>query len=130
MESSTPSLNQTGEGYQALLDDLNTPMAISELHRIAKKMHSAQGIEQQTLQSELLGLAGLMGLLQQDPESWFTHARGSDDITKEEVEEMIAKRQQSKIDKDYAGADEIRQALLDRGVVLEDSREGTTWRRS
>jgi len=130
MESSTPSLNQTGEGYQALLDDLNTPMAISELHRIAKKMHSAQGIEQQTLRSELLGLAGLMGLLQQDPESWFTHARGSDDITKEEVEDMIAKRQQSKIDKDYAGADEIRQALLDRGVVLEDSREGTTWRRS
>ena len=43
---------------------------------------------------------------------------------------MIAKRQQSKIDKDYAGADEIRQALLGRGVVLEDSREGTTWRRN
>ena len=83
MESNTPSLNQTGEGYQALLDDLNTPMAISELHRIAQKMHSAEGIEHQIFWSELLGLAGLLGLVQQDTERWFTTARGCDDKPKE-----------------------------------------------
>ena len=38
-------------------------------------------------------------------------------------------RQQAKLDKNYARADEIRQHLLQRGVVLEDSRDGTKWRR-
>ena len=46
-----------------------------------------------------------------------------------EIEALIAERQQAKADRDYAGADQVRQDLLDQGVVLEDSREGTTWRR-
>jgi cysteinyl-tRNA synthetase len=74
-------------------------------------------------------LAGLMCLLDQDPEHWFTLARGGDDISAENIELLIAKRKQAKLDKDYAGADQVRQDLLDLGVVLEDSREGTVWRR-
>ena len=125
-----PMLNKSSVGYKALLDDLNTPMAVSELHRLAKQMHSATGDEQQLLGSELLGLAGLMGLLQQDPEEWFTLARGTQDISKQDIELLIAKRQKAKEDKDYSGADQIRQSLLEQGVVLEDSRAGTQWRRS
>jgi cysteinyl-tRNA synthetase len=77
-----------------------------------------------------LGLAELMGLLQQDPEDWFTLARQADDISSEDIEALIAQRTEAKLDKDYAGADAIRQELLDKGVTLEDSREGTKWRRS
>ena len=79
-----------------------------------------------------MGLANLMGLLQQDPEQWFKQARGGDAgaITEAEVEAAIAKRQQAKTDKDYAGADQVREDLLAQGIVLEDSREGTIWRRS
>ena len=133
-EPATAIINQDGAGYKALLDDLNTPMAISELYRLAKEMHAANGAGNVDLESklkaELMGLAGLMGLLQQDSEQWFTLARGGDAISAEDIEELIEKRKQAKTDKDYAGADQVRKDLLDLGVVLEDSREGTTWRRS
>jgi cysteinyl-tRNA synthetase len=76
-----------------------------------------------------MGLAGLMGLLYQDPENWFTLARGDGDISAEDIESLIAKRKQAKENKDYAGADQVRQDLLGLGVALEDNREGTIWRR-
>ena len=129
-ETSDATLNTQGVGYRALLDDLNSPLAISELYRLAKKMHAASGEAKARVKAELMGLAKLMGLLQQDPEQWFTRARGGNDIGAEAIEALIEKRKQAKSDKDYAGADRVRRDLLDMGVVLEDSREGTTWRRS
>ena len=129
-ETSDATLNTQGVGYRALLDDLNSPVAISELYRLAKEMHAASGEAKARVKAELMGLAKLMGLLQQDPEQWFTRARGGNDIGAEAIEALIEKRKQAKSDKDYAGADRVRRDLLDMGVVLEDSREGTTWRRS
>tara|TARA_B110000902_G_scaffold1349_1_gene1471 strand:- start:433 stop:1809 length:1377 start_codon:yes stop_codon:yes gene_type:complete len=115
--------------YAALLDDLNTPVAISELHKLAREMNGADGDSVSEAKGRLLAVAGLMGLLQQDPEQWFTHSRGGTDISAEEIEVLIAKRNQAKADKDYAGADGVREELKAMGVVLEDSREGTKWRR-
>ena len=129
LPETTSILNKFSAGYAALCDDLNTPLAISELHRLAKKMHSAEGEVQVKLKAELLGLGLAMGLLQQDPEAWFTVARSSDAITEAEIKVLIEERRKAKIDKDYLGADAIRQSLLSSGVVLEDSREGTKWRR-
>ena len=127
-----PTLDKNSPGYAALLDDLNTPVAISELYRLAKEMHGANGEAKAQLYSQLMGLAGLMGLLQQNPEQWFKQVRGGDaeSISEAEIEAAIARRQQAKADKDYAGADQVREDLLAQGIVLEDSREGTTWRRS
>tara|TARA_B110000977_G_scaffold37875_1_gene50953 strand:- start:4620 stop:5972 length:1353 start_codon:yes stop_codon:yes gene_type:complete len=115
--------------YAALLDDLNTPVAISELHKLAREMNAADGDALAEAKGRLLAVADLMGLLQQDPEQWFTHSRGGSDISAEEIEVLIAKRNQAKADKDYAGADGVREELKAMGVVLEDSREGTKWRR-
>ena len=123
-------LNSSGDGFKALLDDLNTPVAISELYRLAKAVNQAKGEEQIALMQELKGLADILGLLQQDPEQWFTLARGDDQLSAEQIEQQIQARQQAKQDKDFAKADQIRQQLLDSGVILEDSREGTQWRRS
>jgi cysteinyl-tRNA synthetase len=123
-------LNSSGDGFKALLDDLNTPVAISELYRLAKAVNQAKGEEQIALMQELKGLSDILGLLQQDPEQWFTLARGDDQLSAEQIEQQILARQQAKQDKDFAKADQIRQQLLDSGVVLEDSREGTQWRRS
>ncbi len=123
-------LNPSGDGYKALLDDINTPVAISELYRLAKAVNQASGDNQAALMSELKGLADILGLLQQDPEQWFTQARADDQLSAEQIEQLIAARQQAKQDRDFAKADEIRQQLLDGGVILEDSREGTKWRRS
>jgi cysteinyl-tRNA synthetase len=123
-------LNRSGDAFKALLDDINTPVAISELYRLAKAVNQASGDQQTALMQELKGVADILGLLQQDPEQWFTQARSDDQLSAEQVEQLIEARQQAKQDKDYAKADQVRQQLLDGGVILEDSREGTQWRRA
>lgn len=115
--------------YKALLDDLNTPIAIAELHQLAKALNKADAADKAVLKGQLLRCAELMGLLQAEPESWFKDSAGEAGISADEVEALIAERQQSKLDKNYARADEIREQLKAQGVVLEDSREGTQWRR-
>ena len=113
----------------ALYDDLNTPIAISELHHIAKELNKAAPADKAVLKAQLLVAGAMLGILQQDPESWFKQSRGGDEISEAEIEALIAERQQSKKDKNFARADEIREELKVKGVVLEDSREGTKWRR-
>lgn len=116
--------------YAALNDDLNTPVAIAELHALAKELNKAEPEQKPLLKGRLLTGAALLGILQQSPEEWL-HGGASDElISAEEVETLIAQRQQAKLDKAYGRADEIRQSLVDSGVVLEDSREGTKWRRA
>ncbi len=70
-----------------------------------------------------------MGILQQEPTQWLQSADAAGAISAVDVEALIEERQQAKLDKDYARADEIRQMLTAQGVVLEDSREGTRWKR-
>lgn len=115
--------------YAALLDDLNTPMAISELHQMAKALNKADDAEKVRLKSLILKAGELLGLLQQDPEQWFTSSASDEGISAADIEAAIEARVKAKLDKDYGRADEIRQELLSQGVVLEDSREGTKWRR-
>jgi cysteinyl-tRNA synthetase len=116
--------------YQALDDDLNTPVAIAELHALAHQLHKASAAERPALKARMLAAGDLLGILQQDPEAWLQGGVGSDAISADAIEAMIEERQQAKLAKDYARADEIRQELLAQGVVLEDSREGTKWRRA
>ena len=125
-----PELNRESPFFQALLDDLNTPIAIRELHALAKSMHLASGAEQQQLRSELIAGASLLGLLQQDPEQWFQQSADGDALSGEQIEALIEERTAAKLAKDYQRADDIRQQLADGGVILEDGREGTTWKRA
>jgi cysteinyl-tRNA synthetase len=115
--------------YAAMLDDLNSPIAISEMHALAKAMNKADGDEQVMLKSELLKAGELLGLLQADPDLWFQQG-GNDELDGAAIESLIAERAQAKLDKDYARSDEIRAELLANGVILEDSREGTSWKRA
>ncbi len=117
--------------YSAMLDDLNTPIAISELHQMAKALNKAEAAEKARLKGLILQAGALLGILQQSPETWFTSTAGSaeEGISAAEIEALIAERAQAKLDKNYARADEVRQELKAQGVVLEDSREGTKWRR-
>ncbi|WP_019601697.1 cysteine--tRNA ligase [Teredinibacter turnerae] len=116
-------------GFAALMDDLNTPLAISELHQLARTVHKAEpeSEEAQSAKGMMLALANLMGLLQEDPETWF-HGGAEQDVSW--IEALIAERQQAKLDKQYARADEIREELKAKGILLEDSREGTTWKKA
>ncbi len=114
--------------YQALNDDLNTPVAIAELHALFKQLNKAAEDDKPTLKGRILAAGNLLGILDQHPQDWL-QGDVSDGPSAEAIESAIAARQQAKTDKDYARADAIRQELLAQGVVLEDSREGTKWRR-
>jgi cysteinyl-tRNA synthetase len=116
--------------YLALNDDLNTPVAIAEIHAIARELHKAPDAHRPLLKARILAAGNLLGILEQDPESWLQDAASDDAISPEKIEVLVAERQAAKLAKNYARADEIREELAAAGVVLEDSREGTRWRRA
>ena len=70
----------------------------------------------------------LMGLFGSSAEDWFQQDAG-DGPSAEEIEALIAARQQARQEKDFAKADQIRDDLAAKGVVLEDGPQGVTWRR-
>ena len=110
----------------ALCDDLNTPLALSYLHETLGNLNKAETKEERIkYKSELMANAYMLGLLYNNAESWFKGA-ASDDA---EIEALIAKRTEAKKNKDWATADAIRNELKERGIVLEDSPTGTTWKK-
>ncbi|MEM0952519.1 MAG: cysteine--tRNA ligase [Pseudomonadota bacterium] len=116
--------------YTALLDDLNTPQAISELHAITKALNKADAeSEQAVLKSRLLAAGNLLGILEQQPADWF-QSEGGDGMEAADIEAAIVRRQQAKDARDFALADQIRDELKRQNVLLEDSPEGTQWRRA
>ena len=113
----------------ALCDDLNTPIALSELARIAGEARKAESIEDKTrLKSELLGAGSLLGLLQQDPAIWF--ARGNDNSNDHRIQILVDERNAAKKAKDFARSDAIRDQLAADGILLEDTAQGVRWRRA
>ena len=113
-------------GYQALLDDLNTPIVISELHGLAKALNKDPADAK--VKAELKALAELMGILAQDPEAWFKGEASDDEASR--IQALIDERDQAKKDKNWGRADEIRAILKEEGIELLDSKEGTTWRKA
>jgi cysteinyl-tRNA synthetase len=111
---------------EALEDDLNTPLALSYIHDLVNTLNKADvEKEKSELKAKLLGSAKLLGILWQDPEEWFK----GDVSDVAEIEKMIEERILAKKNKDYALADEIRNKLKDKGTVLEDTPQGTIWKR-
>lgn len=122
-------LQETGV-FKALLDDLNTPEAFAHLHAAASSLNkSSDAAEKARAKAELQLGASLLGLLESDPENWFQGGAPHSGLSAEDIETLIAQRIQAKQDKDYARADQIRNELEAQGILLEDSPEGTTWRR-
>ena len=120
------------EVFSALLDDMNTPEAISKLHAVAGRLNKAlTPAEAATAKGELLAGGRLLGILQSEPEAWFTQALSSaaSAPSAEEIEDLIQERLSAREQRDFARADEIRTLLDAQGVVLEDGPEGTIWRR-
>ena len=114
------------EVYKALLDDLNTPIAIRELYALAKALKAAKTqAEKSRLKSLLLKTSGLMGLLQRDPQQWFYVEGAEDDLSDQQVEQRLEDMQRARNDKDYTLADKIRAELTDQGILL--TRDG--WKR-
>ena len=120
------------EVFSALLDDMNTPEAIAKLHAAAGRLNKAlTPADAATAKGELLAGGRLLGILELEPEAWFTQAAssGASAPSAEEIEDLIQERLSAREQRDFARADEIRTLLDAQGVVLEDGPEGTIWRR-
>jgi cysteinyl-tRNA synthetase len=111
----------------ALDDDFNTPEAIAVLFDLANLVNKSGSLGEASL---LKKLAGILGLLQRNPESYLQGEVEANGIPQAQIERLINQRLDAKRNKDFALADAIRKQLLEAGVVLEDTSLGTNWRRA
>jgi cysteinyl-tRNA synthetase len=112
----------------ALEDDLNTPQAFAKLRALARHANASDDpAQRRALKAQLLAAGELLGLLQQDPESWL-QTTGESALDSAEIERLIAARGAARQTKDFAEADRLRDQLVAAGVILEDGPEGTRWR--
>ena len=114
------------EKYEAAMeDDFNTADAISSIFELVKFANTNAGEENtkdflKEIYAQLSVMAEICGLILEKKE----------EILAQEVEELIQERQQARKEKNFARADEIRNQLLEQGIVLEDTREGVKWKRA
>ena len=108
-------------------DDFNTPEAVAVLFDLANELNRSGVRETAVL---LKSLAAIIGLLERDADAFLQGAQVADGWTPERIEAEIAARIDAKKAKNYAESDRIRKALLEAGIVLEDTAKGTTWRRA
>ncbi len=120
--------------HAAMADDFNTPEALAALFDLAREINRARAEHPKraaALAALLRRLGGLLGILQDDPEVFLRGVDpGADGLSDEVIDDLIARRIQAKRAKQWAAADAIRDQLKAAGIVLEDTPDGTTWRRA
>ncbi|HDR1827372.1 TPA: cysteine--tRNA ligase [Pasteurella multocida] len=126
----TEGQNYLAAFKEAMDDDFNTPKAISVLFEIAREINKLKNediLKANALAARLRELAGILGLLYQDPEQFLQSGSDNDEVTL--IEALIKQRNDARAAKDWASADAARNKLAEMGVVLEDNVNGTTWRK-
>jgi len=112
------------EIIQPLYDDINTPGYIANLHKLYDKANKGNDTDKQIFNSA----CNFIGLLQETKEEWLDYKKGKIDISETEIENKIELRNKARADKNYAEADNIRDYLLDKGVLIEDKDGKTIWK--
>jgi cysteinyl-tRNA synthetase len=136
LKSSTASTDEISQrlDYEqrfdaALDDDFNTPIAISILFEISKQINLEKEKDidfASALSGLLVRLGGYLGILQNNPEDFLKQGV---QLSDEEIDQKIKDRNLARSEKDFALSDQIRNELEAHGIILEDSAEGTSWRR-
>ena len=114
--------------FKAMNDDFNTPVALAVLFDLVRELNKARTQNEQQalpLAALLVKLGGILGILQGEADAFLKAGAA---ISEDWINSLIAQRETAKKTKDFAEADRIRDELAAKGVVLQDSRDGTTWR--
>ena len=116
--------------HDVMKDDFNTPAGISVLFEMAREINSLKKDhkekEANALGSELKVLSKSLGILQQNPDDFF---KAGASLSEKEIDNLIKKRNEARSNRDFKLADEIRDDLLSKGIVLEDKESGTVWKK-
>ena len=129
-QAAWPSAAPDATFMTALEDDLNTPRALAALFDLARDANRSEDSGERTrLAASLRASAELLGLLGADPESWFT-VETSAALGNAEVEALLVARREARTRRDFREADRIRDELAAAGISIEDSADGTRWRRT
>ena len=109
------------DAISILMDDLNTPGLITELNNIVKEYNSSDS-EKVNIKSRLNLISSVLGILEDE-----TFNEISEEF-KNKINDMVLKRSEAKNNKDFNTADAIRDQLLELGVEINDSSDGTEWK--
>jgi cysteinyl-tRNA synthetase len=112
------------EIVQPLYDDINTPGYIANLHKLYDKANKGNDEDKKIFNSA----CNFIGLLHESKEEWLNHKKGKIEISEKEIESKIDLRNKARADKNYKEADDIRDYLLDKGVLIEDKDGKTIWK--
>ena len=112
---------------EALCDDLNTPKAIAEIFNLVKQLNKVKhNDDKETLAAQIYVSGNIMGLLTSSPDQWFLR-NINNNISEEEIEELIAQREKARNERDFDKADSIRKKIEKEGIILEDTSSGVRW---
>jgi cysteinyl-tRNA synthetase len=119
----------------AMDDDFNTPDAFAVIQSVARELNLAKavanGSKMAAAAATLRAMGMMLGILQQDPDSYLKRSAGEGGLSDGDVEALLASRQAARVAKNFAESDRIRAQLLAAGILLDDKAGGNTqWRRA
>jgi cysteinyl-tRNA synthetase len=119
----------------AMDDDFNTPDALAVLQSVARELNQAKAAVNASKTASgaatMRAMGAMLGILQQDPDSYLKRSAGLKGLSDAEVEALLAARNAARAAKDYAESDRIRAQLNAAGILLDDRAGGSTqWRRA
>ena len=113
---------------ESLLDDLNTPKVLAKLNTLSNTLSSADTDEKRNIKNNLIATGKILGVMQEDPNIWLGYNQTTNP-EKEEIEGLINQRNEARRSKDFKLADQIRDELKSKGIEIEDTKNGTIWRK-
>jgi cysteinyl-tRNA synthetase len=107
----------------ALADDLNTPQTIAALHSLRNSAASGNERDRRAFAASLR----LLGFLSESAVQWKSRKQQASGVDAKKIDDLIADRTAARARKDFRESDRIRDELAAMGIVIKDSKEGTTW---